>query len=74
MRVNQMIRTPEVRMVGDKGEQLGIMPLFQAREIAEKQGLDIVEVAPQAVPPVCRLMNYGKFKYEQEKKERKSVV
>lgn len=64
-----MIRTPEVRMVGDKGEQLGIMPLFQAREIAEKQGLDIVEVAPQAVPPVCRLMNYGKFKYEQEKKE-----
>lgn len=67
-----MIRTPEVRLVGDKGEQLGIMPLYQAREIAEKQGLDIVEVAPQATPPVCRLMNYGKFKYEQEKKEQEA--
>lgn len=67
-----MIRTPEVRLVGDKGEQFGIMPLYQARELAEKQGLDIVEVAPQAVPPVCRLMNYGRFKYEQEKKEQEA--
>lgn len=67
-----MIRAAEVRLVGEKGEQLGIMPLYQARELAEKQGLDIVEVAPQAVPPVCRLMNYGKFKYEQEKKEQEA--
>ena len=55
--------------MGEKGEQLGIMPLFQAREVAGKQGLDIVEVAPTAVPPVCRLIDYGKFKYEQAKKE-----
>jgi len=56
-----MIRGKEVRLVGEKGEQLGVMPLYQAREIAEKAGLDIVEVAPTAVPPVCRLMDYGKF-------------
>jgi translation initiation factor IF-3 len=67
-----MIRTPEVRLVGEKGEQLGVMPLYQAREMAEKQGLDIVEVAPQGIPPVCRLLNYGKFKYEQEKKEQEA--
>jgi translation initiation factor IF-3 len=58
--------------VGDKGEQLGIMPLFQAREVAVKQNLDIVEVSPTSVPPVCRLMDYGKFKYEQAKKEQQA--
>lgn len=67
-----MIRTPEVRLVGEKGEQLGVMSLSQAREIADKHGLDLVEVAPQATPPVCRLLNYGKFKYEQEKKEQEA--
>jgi translation initiation factor IF-3 len=56
--------------VGEKGEQLGIMPTSQALEIARKQNLDLVEVAPTAVPPVCRLLDYGKFKYEQSKKER----
>jgi len=56
--------------VGDKGEQLGIMPLYQAREVASKQNLDLVEVAATAVPPVCRLLDYGKYKYEQAKKER----
>ncbi len=56
--------------MGDKGEQLGIMPLVQAREVAGKQSLDLVEVAPTAVPPVCRLLDYGKYKYEQGKKER----
>jgi len=55
--------------VGEKGEQLGIMPLIQAREVAKKQNLDIVEVAPTSVPPVCRLLDYGRFKYEQAKKE-----
>jgi len=55
--------------VGDKGEQLGIMPLIQAQETARKQNLDLVEVAPTAAPPVCRLLDYGKFKYEQAKKE-----
>jgi translation initiation factor IF-3 len=67
-----MIRGKEVRLVGEKGEQLGVMPLYQAREMAEKAGLDIVEVAPTAIPPVCRLMDYGKFKYVQTKKERES--
>jgi len=56
--------------VGEKGEQLGVMPLVQAREVARKQNLDLVEVAPTAVPPVCRLLDYGKYKYEQGKKER----
>ena len=70
LRVNQRIRAAEVRLVGEKGEQLGIMPLYQAREVAKKQGLDLVEVAPTSVPPVCRLLDYGKYKYEQAKKER----
>ena len=72
LRVNQMIRGKDVRLVGDKGEQLGVMPLFQAREVAQKHQLDLVEVAPQAVPPVCRLMDYGKYKYLQTKKEREA--
>jgi translation initiation factor IF-3 len=66
------IRAKEVRLVGDKGEQLGVMPLYQAREIARTQGLDLVEVAATAVPPVCRLLDFGKFKYEQAKKEREA--
>jgi len=56
--------------VGEKGEQLGIMPLYQAWEVAKKHNLDLVEVAATAVPPVCRLLDYGKYRYEQEKKER----
>ena len=55
--------------MGEKGEQLGIMPLSQAQETARKYNLDLVEVAPTAVPPVCRLLDYGKYKYEQAKKE-----
>jgi len=70
LRVNERIRTKEVRLVGEKGEQLGIMPLYQALEVARKHNLDLVEVAAMAVPPVCRLLDYGKFKYEQAKKER----
>ncbi|MFC1916322.1 translation initiation factor IF-3 [Chloroflexota bacterium] len=69
LRINNMIIAREVRLVGDKGEQLGIMPLIQAREVARKHDLDLVEVAPTSVPPVCRLLDYGKFKYEQAKKE-----
>jgi translation initiation factor IF-3 len=57
-------------VVGEKGEQLGVMPLYQALELAKKKSYDLVEVAPTSVPPVCRLMDYGKFKYEQAKKER----
>jgi translation initiation factor IF-3 len=70
LRVNQTIIAREVRLVGEKGEQLGIMPLSQARETARKHNLDLVEVAPTAMPPVCRLLDYGKYKYEQAKKER----
>jgi len=70
LRVNEAIKTREVRLVGEKGEQLGVMPQYQALEVARKQNLDLVEVAPTAVPPVCRLLDYGKYKYEQAKKER----
>ena len=72
LRVNQMIRAQEVRLVGEKGEQLGIMPVSQAQEIARKHYLDLVEVAPTATPPVCRLLDYGKYKYEQAKKEQEA--
>jgi translation initiation factor IF-3 len=70
LRINREIRAHEVRLVGEKGEQLGIMPLDQAREIARNRNLDLVEVAATAVPPVCRLLDYGKYKYQQAKKER----
>ncbi len=72
LRVNEEIRAKEVRLVGDKGEQLGVMPLYQAREVAKSYSLDLVEVASTAVPPVCRLLDYGKYKYEQAKKEREA--
>lgn len=61
-----------MRVVGEKGEQLGILTVAQALETANRNNLDLVEVAPTAVPPVCRLMDYGKFKYEQTKKEREA--
>lgn len=70
LRINQGILAREIRLVGEKGEQLGVMPILQAREMARKQNLDLVEVAPTAVPPVCRLLDYGKYRYEQAKKER----
>ena len=72
LRVNERIKTREVRLVGEKGEQLGIMPLYQALEIARKHNLDLVEVAATATPPVCRLLDYGKYRYEQTKKEREA--
>ena len=69
LRINNMIRAREIRLVGEKGEQLGIMPLSQAQETSTKHGLDLVEVAPTAAPPVCRILDYGKYRYEQSKKE-----
>ena len=72
LRVNERIIAREVRLVGEKGEQLGIMTLADAREVARKHSLDIVEVAPTSVPPVCRLLDYGKYKYEQAKKEQQA--
>lgn len=61
-----------MRLIGEMGEQLGIMPTIEAIRIATEKGVDLVEVSPTAVPPVCRLMDYGRFKYEQAKKERDS--
>lgn len=71
-RVNRAIRVREVRLIGADGEQLGIMPTREALSIAEEQELDLVEVAPNADPPVCRLMDYGKYLYEKQKRERES--
>lgn len=68
-RVNGMIRIDEVRVTAADGESLGIMPTRQAISIAEAEGLDLVEVSPTAKPPVCRIMDYGKFRYEKSKKE-----
>ena len=70
LRINERIIAREVRLVGEKGEQLGVMPLSQALEIARKHNLDLVEVAATVEPPVCRLLDYGKYRYEQAKKER----
>jgi translation initiation factor IF-3 len=61
-----------VRLIGENGEQMGIMPLMKALQVASEHSLDLVEVAPNSVPPVARILDYGKYKYEQTKKERKS--
>ncbi|MFH1143938.1 MAG: translation initiation factor IF-3 [Candidatus Eisenbacteria bacterium] len=71
-RVNERIRAPMVRVIGDNGEQIGIMAVSDALKLAREQGLDLVEVAPQARPPVCRVMDYGRYRYEQSKRLRKA--
>lgn len=68
IRVNARIRSPEVRVIGADGSQVGILNIRDALRMAEEQGLDLVEVAPLAKPPVCKIIDYGKFKYEQKKK------
>ena len=73
-RVNRQIRVPQVRVIAHDGEQLGIMTPEEAREIAAEHGLDLVEVAERSSPPVCRIMDYGKYKYEQSKKVSQSKV
>ena len=60
---------PEVRVIDEKGKQLGVLPSGQAVQLAESKGLDLVEVSDNSVPPVCRIMDYGKFKYEEQKKK-----
>ncbi|MFC1841302.1 translation initiation factor IF-3 [Thermodesulfobacteriota bacterium] len=70
--MNEMIQVQEVRLISSEGEQLGIMPTRDALNIAEQDGLDLVEVAPNAVPPVCRIMDYGKFKYQSSKKDQEA--
>ena len=68
IRVNQRIRIPEVRVVNEDGQQLGIMSTDAARDIAARIGLDLVEISPNGQPPVCKIMDYGKYKYELKKK------
>ncbi|MFZ0632812.1 MAG: translation initiation factor IF-3 [Acidobacteriaceae bacterium] len=70
VRINDRIRAREVRVIDEKGEQLGILAPFEALKIARERGLDLVEVSPTAVPPVCRIQDYGKFLYEKEKSDR----
>jgi translation initiation factor IF-3 len=71
-RINNRIRAREVRLIDENGTQVGIIGIREAQQLAEDRGLDLVEVAPNAVPPVCRLLDYGKFRYEQSKKEREA--
>ena len=72
IRINERINTSQVRLIGSDGSQLGVMSAQRAMEIAGQQDLDLVEVAPGATPPVCRIIEFSKFKYDLEKKERES--
>ncbi|MCM8796323.1 MAG: translation initiation factor IF-3 [Candidatus Omnitrophica bacterium] len=72
IRINERIRVPQVRLIGPEGNQLGIVSIQKALEIANQYELDLVEVAPNASPPVCRIIDFSKFKYDQEKKEREA--
>jgi translation initiation factor IF-3 len=72
IRINDRIRAREVRVIDDEGAQIGIMPPFEAIRMARTKNLDLVEISPTAQPPVCRIMDYGKFLYQQEKKEREA--
>ena len=70
--MGRRIRVPEVRVIGGDGSQIGILPTHEALRMAEDQGLDLVEVSPRAIPPVCRIMDFGRFKYQESKKEKAS--
>lgn len=70
--INEQIRDKEVRVIGEDGEQLGIMPSREALRLAEEAGLDLVKIAPTAKPPVCKIVDYGKFRYEQARKEKEA--
>jgi translation initiation factor IF-3 len=68
-RLNERIRVPQVRLIDEKGNQVGVVPTFEALQMARERGLDLMEVSPNAQPPVCKICDYGKFKYEKKKKE-----
>lgn len=72
VRINGKIRARDVRVIGDEGQQLGVIPLSEAINLARARGVDLVEVAPNANPPVCRIVDFGKFKYEQEKRQKEN--
>jgi translation initiation factor IF-3 len=71
-RINRRIRVPEIRVLGADGQQLGILPTAEGIGLAEAAGLDLVEISPQAIPPVCRIMDFGKFKFDEAKKARQA--
>lgn len=70
--INEQIRDKEVRVIGESGEQLGVMATRDALKLAEEAGVDLVKIAPTAKPPVCKIVDYGKFKYEQTRKEKEA--
>ncbi|MBQ8683249.1 MAG: translation initiation factor IF-3 [Clostridia bacterium] len=72
MQINEQIRDNELRVIGPDGAQLGVMSAREAQKIADDAGLDLVKIAPTAVPPVCRVMDYGKYRFEQAKKEKEA--
>jgi translation initiation factor IF-3 len=72
VRINERIRAREIRVIDEEGTQLGIMSPQEAIQIAREKGLDLVEIAPQAQPPVCRIINFGKWQYEQKKKQKEA--
>ena len=72
MQINEQIRDDEIRLIGADGAQLGVMSARDAQKLADDAGLDLVKIAPTAVPPVCRIMDYGKFRYERDKKEKEA--
>jgi translation initiation factor IF-3 len=72
LRINREIRAPKVRVIGADGKQIGVMSVPQAIQAAEEAGLDLVEISPNAEPPVCKIVDYGKFRYQQTKKEKES--
>jgi len=72
LRINKEIRAPKVRLIGKDGSQVGVVDIYQALTQAQQDGLDLVEISPNAKPPVCKIIDYGKFRYQMTKKERES--
>ena len=72
MLINEQITHPEVRVIDENGQQLGVMPIAQAQRLADEAGLDLVNISPKAVPPVCKIADYGKLRYEQEKRKKEA--
>ena len=70
LQINEQIRDREIRVIDSDGSQLGIMPSKKAMELAEQKNLDLVKIAPQATPPVCKIIDYGKYRFEQSKREK----
>ena len=71
LQINEEIRDKEVRVIGNDGTQLGIMPVAKAQQIADQNNLDLVKIAPQSTPPVCKILDYGKYRFEMAKREKR---